>query len=290
MSSLRRRAALATAVALALGVVGSAGAEPPPSTEFTKRIIVQPGFGFENDETNDYCTAGFLLRDRRGAVYTVTDAHCAPNGRFKDGAGVYDVFVGSRTWASGRGPAVNRVQRIKSRVGRYAVQVAAPTNRELNYALVRLDPGTRYDGTVAVVGGPSFGIYSGATTGPTRLTYVCDDGYAVGHAQGAETRYLDGVQQDVAPDGLRRVWFNVAAPAEGSCAGAPVILGGVGVQAVGINGGYLGGGLSPDSSEGRLVTSTNIVYRLDTIVADAQKRVGERLQLVPAGESGVTKR
>jgi hypothetical protein len=260
----------------------SAGAST--EDEFSKRAAIQPGAGIYNPYLDTHCTMGFLLKDSAGAVYGVTEGNCAPNGMFRDGGGVYTPYVGSRTWATGRGPVVQRYERQHRQFGRYVAQVLTDNAYHLNYAIVRLDRGVGYDGTVAVVGGPGRQPYTGEATGPTQVTFVCIDGYEV---MWGETRpaYDDGVHQDVAPTGIASPAFELATPSNGNCGGAPVVA--FDGAAVGIHSRYLGGGGTTGLAEGR---GGPPAYRLDAIISAAQKQLGVSLRLVQSGEKGTTRR
>jgi hypothetical protein len=273
---------LALVLLAALALTNPAQAAPGDD-EFTKRVIIQPAAAVYNVHSDRYCTLGFLLTDPAGAIYGITGGQCAPNGMFRDGAGIYTPYVGSRTWPVGKGPVVARKERRQRPYGRYVAQVLAEKSDDLSYAIIRLDRNIQYLGAVAEVGGPGRQPFTGETTGPTQVTYVCEDGYAASMVTTAA--YDDGVRDDVAQQGRRIRSFRLATPAEGSCAGAPVL--GFDSTAVAIHSGYVEGG-QQSVLDGRVQGSP--AYRVDAIIESAQKQLRTRLRLVQAGEKGVTRR
>lgn len=120
MNARRARYAVAFFTLLALL---SPAASAAPSDEYSQRTLIQPGSGVYNPYLDTYCTLGFLLKDARGGVYGVTDGNCAPNGKVRDGTGTYRPYVGSRTWAPGSGPVVQRYEPKHRPFGRYVAQV-----------------------------------------------------------------------------------------------------------------------------------------------------------------------
>jgi hypothetical protein len=281
MKAAPMRACLAAALVLTAIAAGQAHAT---QDEFSKRTVIQPGAGFFNLDRDDMCTMGFLLRDASGVVYGVTSGNCAPDGRFRDGAGTYTPYVGSRTWKPGTGPVVTRYERHSRPFGRYVAQVLTNSAYKLNYAIIRLDKGVAYDGTVAVVGGPGRRPFTGQTSTPTQVTLVCPDGYEVMWGQ-THPVYDDGVRQDLAPTGIASPSFDLTEPNNGICAGAPVLAfdgTAVGIQSLFFVG--VGIGLAEGRGGGPPA------YRLDSIMAAAQQQLGVPLQLVQAGDKGVTRR
>lgn len=280
---MRMGAALAASVMLVAIAGGQAGAAP--QDEFSKRTVIQPGAGMYNKDRDDMCTVGFLLKDPSGGVYAVESANCAPDGRFRDGAGTYTPYVGSRTWKAGTGPVVTRYERHPRQFGRFVAQVLTNNAYDLNYAIVRLDKGVAYEGTVAVVRGPGRQPYTGQTTSPTQVTIVCPDGYTFMSGQ-THPVYEDGVRQDVAPTGITSAAFDLTEPNNGICAGAPVMA--FDGTAVGIVSIYLAGAGTTGLAEGR--GGGPPAYRLDAIMAAAQKQLGTTFKLLQSGEKGITTR
>jgi hypothetical protein len=253
--------------------------------DYSKRTVVQPGAGVYDPYLDTYCTLGFLLKDPQGAVYGVTAGTCAPDGRVRDGAGTYHPYVGSRTWTPGTGPVVQRYEPKHRQFGRYVAQVLTNNAYTLNYAIIRLDPKIAYDGTVAVVRGPGRHPYTGTTTQPTQVTFVCVDGYAAIYA-GQKPVYDDGVRQDVAPQGVDSPSFRLSESTNGTCAGAPVL--GFDGAALGIHSGYLAGLGTAGLSHGN--ASGPPAYRLDAIIAAAGRQLHTSLRLVQSAETGTTRR
>ena len=154
----------------------------------------------------------------------------------------------------------------------------------LNYSIIRLDKGIRFDGTVAVLGGPNRRPFTGRTSVPAQVAYVCLDGYKA-DAGDDSYGYDDGVRQDVAPKGVDTPAFELATPENGSCAGAPII--GFDGSALGIHSELFLALGTEGLKEGR--ASGPPGYRLDAIIAAAQKQLGTTLTLVQAGERGATR-
>lgn len=258
-------------------------AAPGDADEFTKRLIIQPGAAVYNPYLDTFCTLGFLLSDPAGAVYGVTGGACAPNGMFRDGGGIYKPYVGARTWAAGRGPIVARNERKHRPFGRYVAQVLAGKADDLSYAIIRIDRGMSYDGTVAEVRGPSRKPFSGGTSTPTQVTVVCMDGYAA--AWDESYGYDDGVRQDLAAQGIQGPTFRLATPAEGHCQGAPVL--GFDNLAVAIHSGYVEGGqqsLFAGKAQGPPA------YRMDAIIKAAENQLRTSFKLMQSGVKGTTRR
>jgi hypothetical protein len=285
---MRSRIAVALA-ALVLGVVGTVDAHATPRDDaWTKRLTVQPGMPVYNPHYDLTCTSGFLLKDSRGGRYVVVDAHCAPDGRFKDGAGFYTPYVGARTWPRGAGPMAQRDEPRHRTIGYYVAQVVPDRTYDVSYAIIQLDKGIAYDGTVAVVGGPRRQPFAGTTSEPMPVTYVCQDNYGADDGT-TSYGYDDGVRQDVAPTGVGSPAFALATPANGICAGAPVL--GFDGSALGIHSQWamVWGSNSPQSAPQGTYASGPPVYRLDAIIAAAQQQLHVPLTLLQSGEKGVTR-
>jgi hypothetical protein len=279
----RRLAGVAAALAL-LNSAGQAWGDPGDD-KFTQRLTVQPGATAYQPHTDSTCTVGFLVKDTTGAVYALTGGHCAPDGRFRDGAGNYTAYVGSRTWPVGRGPVVARNEPRHRSIGRYVAQTVGASAYELTYAVIRLDKGIAYDGTVAVLRGPGRQPYTGQTTVPTQLTYVCHDSYKTSY-NGIQQGYDDGVHEDVAPRGVTPTSFLLATPAEQSCSGAPVV--GFDNTAVALHSGYVSGLAHALDSNSNAAGPP--AFRVDAILAAAQKQLHTSLSLVQSGQKGKTSR
>jgi hypothetical protein len=274
-SSVRALLRWAAALVVLLVLAAASAADATPRQTPGWRTKIQPGMGVHDPYTDANCTLGFLLKDASDAVYGVTGADCARDTGPPEGVGWYEPFYGSRTWAPGMGPVAER-RTFVPRFGRYVAQVVTNNSRQnyvtrgglaLNYAIVRLDPGIRYSGTVAVVGGPRRQPYAGSTTTAAALTFVCSDWRLVDYndAQAGD----DGVTQAIAPLGLGSPTFEMVSSmyvGGPPCQGAPVLDPEGTAVAI-----YGGGG-----------------HRLDAIIAAAQKQLHVSLRLVAAGEQGVT--
>lgn len=275
---------LTASAALASAVLASASAAAPGDPdEFTRRVVIQPGAPVYNPHADTTCTLGFLLKDPAGVIYAVTGGACAPNGMFRDGAGVYNRYVGARTWAPGKGPVVARNERKHRPFGRYVAQVLAEKADDLSYAIIRIDKGIAFEGTVAEIRGPGRAPFSGQTSTPTEVTVVCQDGYAA--SWDGSYAYDNGVRQDVAAQGIQAPTFRLATPAPGQCQGAPIL--GFDNTAVAIHSGYIEGGQQSVLS-GRVQGPP--AYRMDTIIKFAQDQLKTKLTLVPSGVKGTTRR
>jgi hypothetical protein len=272
----RARGRWIAALTAVLLVVAAAAADATPQQVDGWRVRIQPGTGIHDPYTDRYCTLGFLLKDSAGVVYGVTGADCARDEGPPEGVSWYEPFYGSRTWAPGKGPVADRRAFFARGFGHYVAQVVTDNSQQtyvtnggwpLNYAIVRLDPGVTYSGTVAVVGGPRRQPYTGRTSTPGALTFVCTDSHLVSY--GGVNAGDDGVTQAVAPLGLGSPTFEMVSSTSvvsPPCQGAPVLDSDGTAVAV-----YGGGG-----------------HRLDAIIAAAQKQLHVTLRLVAAGESGET--
>lgn len=137
---------------------------------------------------------------------------------------------------------------------------------------------------MAVVRGPGRDPYTGTRTEPTQVSFVCLDGYAAIYA-GQKPAYDNGVREDVAPQGVDSPSFRLSASTNGTCAGAPVL--GFDGTALGIHSGYLAGLGTTGLSQGN--ASGPPAYRLDAIIAGAQKQLHTPLRLVQSAEKGTTR-
>ena len=273
---VRPRLLIALSVLLLLVAATAADATQQRAAKWRARI--QPGTGVYNPELKKYCTLGFLLKDPAGAIYGITDAQCGYDEGPPEGVSSYEPFYGARTWAPGKGPVAERNSHFNRRFGHYVAQVVNNNSYQsyvlngglpLNYAIVRVDPNVEYDGTVGVVGGPRPRPYTGNTSSPTVLTFVCIDTNFVDF-DGVPTVYDDGVRQGVAPLGLGSPTFDIVSQNSlggPACPGAPIL-----------------------DAEGQAVAVFGSrAYRLDAIIAAAQKQLHLSLRLVAAGETGTTK-
>lgn len=278
---MRRLGLLLACLAVAIAADTSSAAYEPP----TKRPSLQPGNLIFVPQDEGRCTLGFLLRDTSGVVYGLSWGNCPPDAAGTPAAvGVNTAYYGDRSWPAGRGPLVEGYTPKVRPIGRFVLAVSRPDNDALQYSLFRLNRGVAYRGDVAVVGGPAPVPYGHMTTLPGPVDVIAHDSYAVDGPTGPQG-YDDGVRTLIA-EALRPTSFRVAGAATVDQGGAPVVLTGQdgGPVAVGLLSGRVGTGATEGNEDGRGAGA--VVYRLDSIIADASSRVGRRLTLVSAGQSG----
>ncbi len=298
LGARQRRPKAVITVALCAAVTSQVSLPVPHALAQTDygshRHVVMPGGELGVPDKNHPCVAGFLLRDDRGGVYVVTSGKCGPDESPPQGGSpnqlAWHPFTGKRTWTVGDGPGVRGIAPYYRNVGQFVAQVVSADLDGPDFGVVRLDPGIGYDATVPVVGGPA-GLYRGATSDPTQVSYVCPDGpygYYGLPIVGSGPVYNDGVVHDVALSGIKKDVFRVARSYNTCGSGGSPVVGLDGNQALGIivesayAVGYDPGPAGP--------TGGTLVNRLDMALSGAQSLLHLHLTLLTAGHKGVTRK
>jgi len=140
---------------------------------------VRPGALVETDK--GFCTMNFLFRGGDRRTYVGTAGHCIL------GESIFREEIGEQTWARGKGPVA--YDSAGRRIGEFAYAILLSPK---DFALIRLDPGVKFNPQMCHFGGPT-AMFDKTVSGRLVTLHHYGNGLGVGDTVPARTHYTYGM-------------------------------------------------------------------------------------------------